>query len=71
MVLIAEVGKPREGGLNSIEAGDSVSMAKVIFHLVLKSVDVMAEIFAVNYLNSPVVSAKLVKFLSLNTSVKL
>ena len=70
MALITEVGKPREGALNSFEAGDIVSMAKVIFHSVLKSLDVMAEIAAVDYRDSPVVSTELVKFLSLNTSVE-
>ena len=70
MALITEVGKPREGALNSFKAGDSVSIAKVIFHSVLKSLDIMAEIAAVDYRNSPVVSTELVKFLSLNTSVE-
>ena len=70
MALITEVGKPREGALNSFEAGNSISMAKVIFHSVLKSLDVMSEIAAVDYRDSPVVSTKLVKFLSLNTSVE-
>ena len=45
-------------------------MAKVIFHSVLKSLDVMSEIAAVDYRDSPVVSTELVKFLSLNTSVE-
>ena len=70
MVLIAEVRKPREGALHSFNAGDGISMAKVIFYLVLRSLDVMSEIAAVDYRDSPVVSTKLVKFLSLNTSVE-
>ena len=43
-------------------------MAKVIFYSVLKSLDVMNDIQALDYRNSPVVSTELVKFLSLNTS---
>ena len=70
MALITEVGKPREGALHSFKAGDGVSMSKVIFYSVLKSLDAMAEIAAVDYRDSPVVSTKLVKFLSLNTSVE-
>ena len=45
-------------------------MAKFIFYSVLKSLDVMGEIQTVDYRDSPVVSAELVKFLSLNTSVE-
>ena len=70
MALILEVGKPREGSLNSFEAGDSSSMAKVIFYSVLKSLDTMNEIAALDYRDSPIVSTELVKFLSLNTSVE-
>ena len=70
MALITEVGKPREGALHSFEAGDGVSMAKVIFYSVLKSLDAMSEIAAVDYRDSPIVSTELVKFLSLNTSVE-
>ena len=36
MALINEVGKPREGALNSFEAGNGISMAKVIFILFFK-----------------------------------
>ena len=71
MVLITEVGKPRKGTLHSFEASDGISIAKVIFYCVLKSLNVMAEITAVDCRDSPVVSMKLVKFLSLNTSVKI
>ena len=70
MALITEVGKPREGALNSFEAGDGVSMSKVIFLSVLKSLDVMSEIASLDYRDSPVVSTELVKFLSLNTAVE-
>ena len=69
IALIQEVGKPREGALNSFEAGDAQSTAKVVFYSVLKSLDVMSDIQAVDYRDSPVVSTELVKFLSLNTAV--
>ena len=69
MALILEVGKSREGALNSFEAGDAKAMAKVIFYSVLKSLDVMGDIQAVDYRDSTVVSTELVKFLSLNTAV--
>ena len=69
MALILEVGKSREGALNSFEAGDAKTMAKLIFYLVLKSLDVMGDIQAVDYRDSPVVSTELVKFLSINTAV--
>ena len=44
-------------------------MAKVVFYSVLKSLDAMSDIQAVDYRDSPVVSTELVKFLSLNTAV--
>ena len=69
MALILEVGKSREGALNYFEAGDTKAMTKVIFYSVLKSLDVMGDIPAVDYRDSPVVSTELVKFLSLNTTV--
>ena len=67
--MITEIAKPREGALNSFETGDGVAMARVIFYSVLQSLDVMGEIAAMDYCDSPVVSTELVKFLSLNTSV--
>ena len=67
--LIKEVNKPREGSLNSFEAGNALSMSKVIFYSVLKSLDVMNDISGVDYRDSPVVSTELVKFLSLNTAI--
>ena len=70
MALINEVGKPREGALNSFEAGNAISMAKVVFFSVLQSLDKMNDIAAMDYRDSPVVSTELVKFLSLNTSVE-
>ena len=70
MALIVEIGKPREGALNSFVAGEASSMARVIFYSVLKSLDAMNDIAAVDYRDSPVVSTELVKFLSLNTSVE-
>ena len=70
MGLILEVNKPREGALNSFEAGNGISISKVIFYSVLKLLDTMSEISALDYRDSPVVSTELVKFLSLNTSVE-
>ena len=67
--LIKEVNKPREGALNSFEAGNAMSMSKVIFYSVLQSLDVMTDIAALDYRDSPVVSTELVKFLSLNTAI--
>ncbi len=66
MALIAEVRKPREGSLHSFAAEDAVSMTKVIFYSILRSLDVMSKIGAVDYRNSPLELTKLVKFLSLN-----
>ena len=45
-------------------------MSKVIFLSVLQSLDVMSEISALDYRDSPIVSTELVKFLSLNTAVE-
>ena len=67
--LVKEVNKPREGALNSFEAGNAQSIAKVVFYCVLQSLDMMTEIAAVDYRDSPVVSTELVKFLSLNTAI--
>ena len=69
MALILDVGKSREGALNSFEARYAKAMAKVIFYSVLKSLDVLGNIQAVDYRDSPIVSTELVKFLSLNTTV--
>ena len=70
MALIVEVGRSKQGTLNSVEAGDAKSMAKVIFYSLLKSLDVMSKIQALDYRDSPVVSTELVRFLTLNTSVE-
>ena len=61
---MVEVNKPREGELHSFKAGDGVSIGKVIFYSTLRSLDVMRDIAAVDYTDSPVVSTELVKFLS-------
>ena len=45
-------------------------MAKVTFCSVLRLLDVMSEISAVDYRDSPVVSTRISKFLSLNTQVE-
>ena len=68
--LIMEVVKPREGALNSFQAGDAIAMSKVIFYANLQSLDAMGKIAADDYRDSPVVSSELVKFLSLNTNVE-
>ena len=70
MALITEVAKPREGALNSFEAGDCDSIDKVVFYSVLKALDVMSNIAEADFRDHPVVSTELVKFLSLNTSVE-
>ena len=70
MVLVVKVRNTREGSLNLFEDGDIISMANVIFYVVLKSLDTMSEISALDYRDSPVVSIELVKFLFLNTSVE-
>ncbi len=63
------MNKPREGALNSLEAGNSLSISKVISYDVLQSLDAMTTIAAMDYRDSPVVSTELVKFLSLNTAI--
>ena len=67
---MTEVSKPREGALHSFVAGDKVAIGKVIFYTTLRSLDVMGEIAALDYTDSPVVSTELVKFLSQNTAVE-
>ena len=69
--LILEVSKPRESTLNELETkADNVTFnARVVFYNMLKSLDVMAEISSVNFVDHPAVSTELVKFLLLNTSV--
>ena len=68
--LMWEVSKPREGALHSFTAGDGVAIGKVIFYATLRSLDVMSDIAALDYTDSPVVSTELVKFLSQNTAVE-
>ena len=68
--LMLEVSKPREGALHSFRAGDGDAIGKVIFYASLRSLDVMGEISAMDYTDSPVVSTELVKFLSQNTAVE-
>ena len=70
MALRIEVGKSREGALNSVDAGNGISMTKVIVYPVLKSVDTMSEIAHLDCHDSSLFSTELIKFLSLNTSVE-
>ena len=59
MAFIVEVGKPREGALHSFVAGEASSMARVMLSSVLKSLDSMNDIRAMDYRDSPVVSRNL------------
>ena len=69
--LMLEISNPRESTFNELETdnSDKTFNARVVFYNTLKSLDVMAEISAVNFLDNLSVSTELVKFLSLNTSV--
>ena len=64
------MSKPREGSLDSVKAGDGVVIGRVIFYSTLRSLDVMGDITAMVYRDSPVVSKELVRFLSLNKAVE-
>ena len=59
--LIIDIGNPREGNLNSSEAGNRVSISKVNFYSALQPMHVMRVIATLNYRNLSVVSTKLVK----------
>ena len=66
---MVKVNKRKEGALNSFKAGDGVSIGKVVFYSTIRSLDIMGDIAAVDYTDSPVVSTELVKSLSQNTAV--
>ena len=68
--LMSEVSKSREGALHSFKAGDGVAIGKVIFYSTIRLLDVMGDIAALDYTDSPLVLTELVKFLSQNTVVE-
>ena len=69
-VLIQEIGKPRIGTTNKFPAGKQNLVAAYVFWSTLKSLDKMNEVLELDFENHPAVGTELVKFLSINTSVK-
>ena len=70
MALVVKVGKTGDGALRSFEAADGISMAKVILDAVLKSLDTISKISALDYIYFPAVSVELVKLLPLTPQWK-
>ena len=56
--------------MSCFEAGNGISIAKIIFYAHLKALDTMSKISVLDYRDSPVVFTELVKFLSSNISVE-
>ena len=63
MGLVLEINKPRDRALNSFTENRR-SMSKIIFYLVLKSLDVMSRISALDYMDLLVVLTESMKCLS-------
>ena len=68
--LIQYIGTPRRGVMNSFQAGEAQSINHIIFYATLRSLDRMALILTKHCRDATAVSTELVKFLSMNTSVK-
>ena len=62
--------KPRRGTLNLFTAGENHQILLIIFYAVLRSLDKMGEVKNSNFRDHSSVNAKLVKLLSLNSSVE-
>jgi hypothetical protein len=68
--LIVAIFEPRNGVLKTFKAGDMGQITKAMFWSTLRSLDVALEIKRIGFANHPLVSAELVKFLTLNSGVE-
>ena len=69
--LIEKVAKPRIGMEHAFNLSNYVQMAEVIFYTSLRSLDVMMEIKAHDFIDSPLISSELTQFLAMNTNFEL
>lgn len=70
MAFIKKVGQPRGSALDSFKTGDADSTSKLVFYVVITSLDAMSSILALSYRALLVVSIELVKVLPLDTFVE-
>jgi hypothetical protein len=68
--LIVAIFEPRNGVLKTFKAGDMGQITKAMFWSMLRSLDVALEIKKIGMANHPLVSAELVKFLTVNSGVE-
>jgi hypothetical protein len=65
--ILEEIAQPRNGVLNSFEAGNSTQVCQKVFWAVIRSHDIMARYKRNGFKDDPTVSAELVKFMAVNT----
>jgi hypothetical protein len=68
--LIVTIFEPRNGVLKTFKAGGMGQITKAMFWSTLRSLDVALEIKKIGMANHPLVSAELVKFLTVNSGVE-
>jgi hypothetical protein len=68
--LLVAIFQPRAGVLNACKAGDLDQTAKAVFWSTLRSLDIALEIKRIGFANHTLVSAELVRFLTVNSGVK-
>jgi len=66
--LIEKVAQPRNSIHNSFKINKPQEVSKAITYASLRSLDIMMKISAVNFKNSPIITAELSKFLALNSN---
>lgn len=69
--LIEEVAKPRIGMEHAFNLSNYVQMAEVIFYTSPRSLDVMMDIKAHDFIDSPLIASELTQFLAMNTDFEL
>jgi hypothetical protein len=68
--LIVAIFEPVNGVLKTFKAGDMGQITKAMFWSTLRSLEVALEIKRIGLANHPLVSAELVKFLTVNSGVE-
>jgi hypothetical protein len=68
--LLMAIFEPRAGVLKTFKAGDMEQTSKAVFWSTLRSLDIALEIKRVGFANHPLVSAELVRFLTVNSGVE-
>jgi hypothetical protein len=68
--LMVAIFEPRAGILKTFKTGDMEQTSKAVFWSTLRSLDIALEIKRIGFANHPLVSAELVRFLTVNSGVE-